>query len=166
MASEFRRPRNLHSRRNRDARNDPAQTEERSDQPASPARLSAYDESGDTYRMNLFILMRGALLALFALAGCAEPLGLFSQVPTSIEILDGNYRTLSACTVEQLARRKNQLRRTDVTDQAIVRIIPNNGEWELSFIDEEAGRLTRVEMKSPGTQASEYALAIARACAA
>ena len=94
------------SRRHRDARNDAAQTEERSDQPASPARLSAYDELGDTYRMNHFIIMRGAVLALLALAGCAAPVQLLSQIPTSVENLDGNYRTLSACTIEQLARRQ------------------------------------------------------------
>ncbi len=116
--------------------------------------------------MNLFVITRGARLALFALAGCAAPLQLLSQIPTSVENLDGNYRTLAACTIEQLARRQTRLRRTDVPDQAIVRISPDNGEWELSFINEEAGRSTRVEMKSPGTQASDYALAIARACAA
>lgn len=116
--------------------------------------------------MNLFTTMRGALLALFALAGCAAPLQLLSRIPTSVETLDGNYRTLSACTIDQLARRQNRTRRTDVPDQAIVRISPDNGEWELSFINEDAGQSTRVEMKSPGTQASDYALAIARACAA
>ena len=116
--------------------------------------------------MNVLFVMRGVLLALFALAGCAAPLQLLSQTPTSVETLDGNYRTLSACTIEQLARRNHQMQRTELSDQAIVRISPDNGEWELSFINEEAGRLTRAEMKSPGTQASDYALAIARACAA
>jgi hypothetical protein len=116
--------------------------------------------------MHPLITKLGTPLALLSLAGCAAPLGLLSQTPTTVESLEGNYRTLAACTFEQLSQRQPRLRRTDVADRSTVRIRPDTGEWELSFVDDGAGKLTRAEMKSPGTQASDYALAIARACAA
>ena len=100
------------------------------------------------------IFMRGALPALLSLAGCATAFQ--TATPTTVEELEGNYRTLAKCTFEQLTRRQYQLRRTDLPDRAAVRISSNDG----------AGTLTRAEMKSPGTQASDYALTLARACAA
>jgi len=104
-------------------------------------------------------------VALLALTGCTAALRLPSQIPTTAETLDGNYRTLAACTYQRLDRQQGRLRRSDLPDQEIVRIASER-EWQMSFINEEAGRQTRVEMTSQGTQASDYALAIARACAA
>ena len=108
------------------------------------------------------VFMRGALPALLSLAGCATAFQ--TATPTTVEELEGNYRTLAKCTFEQLTRRQYQVRRTDLPDRAAVRISSNDGVWELSFIND--GTLTRAEMKSPGTQASDYALTLARACAA
>jgi hypothetical protein len=110
------------------------------------------------------VFMHGALPALLSLAGCATPFQ--TATPTAVEELEGNYRTLAKCTFEQLTRRQYQLRRTELSDRATVRISSNDGVWELSFINDGAGTLTRLEMKSPGTQASDYALTLARACAA
>ena len=110
------------------------------------------------------VFMRGALPALLWLAGCATPFQ--TPSPVTVEELEGNYRTLARCTFEQLTRRQYQVRRTDLPDRAAVRISSNDGVWELSFINDGGGTLTRAEMKSPGTQASDYALTLARACAA
>ena len=101
-------------------------------------------------------------MALLALAACSSTAKLFDRTPTAVEELEGNYRTLAACTLDRLARQPYRLRRAD--DQNAVRLIPDNGEWEMSFLNQ--GSLTRLEMKSAGGQASDYAVAIARACAA
>jgi hypothetical protein len=116
--------------------------------------------------------VRPALLAaLFATAGCAGPMALFSSAPLTVDTLEGNYRRIAACTYERLDRREGRLRRSEAA--GVVRIAFDPGterSWELSFIDEEGGGLTRVEMTSPrssaGAISSEHALAIARACAA
>jgi hypothetical protein len=109
--------------------------------------------------------------ALLATAGCAGPMALLSSAAVAVDMLEGNYRRIAACTYERLDRRDGRLRRSDAA--GAVRIAFDAGTeryWELSFIDEEAGTLTRVEMTSPRSPAgaipSEHALAIARACAA
>jgi hypothetical protein len=110
-------------------------------------------------------IIRGALLALLPLAGCATPFQA-AGTPVAVEELEGNYRTLAKCTFEQLTRRQYQVRRTDLPDRATVRISAADGTWELSFVNAGGGTLTRTEMKSAGGQASDYALTLARACAA
>jgi len=111
------------------------------------------------------------LIALLAMAGCAGPMALFSSGAVAVDTLEGNYRRIAACTYERLDRREGRMRRSE--DAGVVRIAFDSGterHWELSFIDEEAGTLTRLEMTSPRSPAgaipSEHALAIARACAA
>ena len=89
---------------------------------------------------------------------------MFGEIPTARETLDGNYRTLANCTFQKLARREPQLQKNNVPDQPIVRISPSNGDWAMSFIDEDSGRTTLLEMKSSGAQATDHAMAIARAC--
>ena len=103
-----------------------------------------------------------AFLALLAVVACSSTGKLFERTPTATEELEGNYRTLAACTLDRLARQPYRLRRSD--EQNLVRLIPDHGEWEMSFVND--GSLTRLEMKSAGGQASDYAVAIARACAA
>ena len=89
----------------------------------------------------------------------------------AVDTLEGNYRRIAACTYERLDRKDGRLRRSD--EEGVARIAFDAGTdryWVLSFINEEAGTLTRLEMTSPRAQAgaipSEHALAIARACAA
>jgi hypothetical protein len=117
-------------------------------------------------RMTPITATRTALLALAPLMGCAGGPHVLFETPVVSETLDGDYRTLAACTFQRLARRDAQLQKIVVPDQPVVRISPADGAWVLSFINEEAGRSTRMEMKSPGMPASDYALAIARACSA
>ena len=113
-----------------------------------------------------------ALLTPVLLAGCVGPIQLL-QRPITVESLEGDYLRLALCTYERLDRKDGRLRIADASDQDSVRIDFDLGSaqhWNLSFIKEEPGRLTRVEMTSPRTPAgsfpSEHALAIARACAA
>jgi hypothetical protein len=111
-------------------------------------------------------LQRIALIGL-ALTGCTSgpqlPGGfqLPTGVPTTSEIMEGNFRTLAACTQQRLEQRRIAARRTD-PDASRVQIAA--GDWQMSFVND--GQLTRVEMTSRGTQESDYALALARACAA
>jgi hypothetical protein len=110
------------------------------------------------------------LTSLIVLAGCAGPGQLFLQNPIPIDHLDGNYQRLASCTYEQLARRPGRWRLIDLDEQHTVRIVHTNGtqaQWELSFVNEEGGRQTRLEATSVnGSFPSEHELALARACAA
>jgi len=108
----------------------------------------------------------GALLTwMVILAGCVGP-GAFER-PKVVEYLDGNYRTLASCTHQQLGRQYGQLRMTDLSERRTVTISPPQGQWEFSFIDDDGGRQTRLEVTSAnGTLPGEHALALARACAA
>jgi len=120
--------------------------------------------------MNAYVAL---LTPLLTLAGCVGPIQLFSQRPATAESLEGNYLRLALCTYERLDRKDGRIRIAEPSDQDSVRIDfdPGSGQhWDLSFINEEPGRLTRVEMTSPripeGSFPREHALAIARACAA
>jgi hypothetical protein len=56
---------------------------------------------------------------------------------------------------------------TDLRERRAVKIKPLEAPWELSFIDDESGRQTRLEVTSAnGTFPGEHTLALARACAA
>jgi len=112
------------------------------------------------------------LTPVLTLAGCVGPTLLSSQRIT-VESLEGNYLRLALCTFERLNRKDGRLRITNLSDQDSVKIDFDPGSsqhWDLSFINEEPGRLTRVEMTLPRiTERSfprEHALATARACAA
>lgn len=100
------------------------------------------------------------------LVGCVSPGQLFFESPMVVEHLDGNYQRLAFCAYRQLAWREGQLLMTDFHEQRSVRI---GGEthWELSFIHEDEGRQTRLEVTSANRSfPSEHALALVRACAA
>jgi hypothetical protein len=114
-----------------------------------------------------------ALLTLLTLAGCVGSTLLSSQRPITVESLEGNYLRLAMCTYERLNRKDGRLRITNLSDQDSVKIDFDPGSsqhWGLSFINEEPGRLTRVEVTLPriseGSFPREHALATARACAA
>jgi hypothetical protein len=110
-----------------------------------------------------------ALLSLIILVGCAGPSQLLFASPI-VDHLDGNYQRLAACTYEHLARQQGQLSMTDLREQRTVRIALTKARetyWELSFVNEDEGRQTRLEVTSAnGSFPSEHALALARACAA
>ena len=110
----------------------------------------------------------GALLTSMAiLAGCVGPGRLPFESPKVVEYLDGNYRTLASCAHQQLGRQYGQLRMTDLRERRTVTISPPQGQWEFSFIEDDGGRQTRLEVTSPnGALPGEHALALARACAA
>jgi len=89
------------------------------------------------------------------------------ESPKVVEYLDGNYRTLASCTHQRLGRQYGQLRITDLRERRTVTISPPQGQWEFSFIEDDGGRQTRLEVTSPnGALPGEHALALARACAA
>ena len=111
------------------------------------------------------------LASTIILAGCACGLGpsLFESAKM-VEYLDGQYQRLASCTYKQLGRYDDQLQTTDLRDRRAVRIssVKNpQAQWEFTFIDEDGGRQTRLEVTSAtGTFPGEHLLALARACAA
>jgi hypothetical protein len=117
--------------------------------------------------------MKGASVALLvstiSLVGCAGPGELLSfQNSIVVDHLDGNYRILARCTYEQLARQQTQLSMTELREQETVRIALTKAPqpyWELSFVNEDGGRQTRLEATSRAYP-SEHTLALARTCAA
>ena len=110
------------------------------------------------------------LISSIILVGCAGPSQLLFANPIVVDHLDGNYQRLASCTYEHLARLQGQLSITDLHGQRTVRIALTKApetHWELSFVDEDEGRQTRLEVTSAnGSFPSEHALALARACAA
>jgi hypothetical protein len=110
------------------------------------------------------------LTSLIVFAGCAGPGQLFLQNPISLDHLDGNYQRLASCTYEQLARRPGRWSLINSDEQHTVIIAHAKGtqaQWELSFVNEEGGRQTRLEATSlNGSFPSDHELALVRACAA
>lgn len=114
--------------------------------------------------MSFLALLISAII-LVSCVGSAQ----FFGTPIAIDHLEGNYVSLASCTFEQLARRHERLVLMD-REQYVIRIAHTNGlgtQWVLSFVNEDGGRQTRLEVKSmDGSFPSEHALALARACAA
>jgi len=106
------------------------------------------------------------LASTIILAGCAgSPGRLLFESPKIVEYLDGQYQRLASCTHKQLGRYDNQLQITDLRERRAVKI--TSAQWEFTFIDEDGGRQTRLEVTSAtGTFPGEHMLALARACAA
>jgi hypothetical protein len=112
-------------------------------------------------------LSAAVLASTIILAGCAGggPGRLLFESPMIVEYLDGQYQRLASCTLKQLGRYDNQLQTTDLRERRAVKI--TSAQWELTFIDEDGGRQTRLEVTSAtGTFPSEHMLALTRACAA
>jgi hypothetical protein len=108
------------------------------------------------------------LTSMITFIGCAGPGQLLFESPIVVDHLDGNYQRLASCTYEHLARQEAQLSMTDLTDERTIRIALTKApdtHWELSFVNEDGGRQTRLEATSASFP-SEHALALARACAA
>jgi hypothetical protein len=101
------------------------------------------------------------LVSAIILVGCVGAGQLF-ETRIAVDHLDGK--------LEQLARRQPRLELKDVHEQNIVRIVRTSGtetRWELSFVDEDEGRQTGLEVTSVnGSSPGEHVLALARACAA
>jgi hypothetical protein len=108
------------------------------------------------------------LVSIISLVGCAVPGELLFQNSIVVDHLDGNYQILARCTYEHLARQQTQLSMTELREQETVRIALTKAPQpysELSFVNEDGGRQTRLEAPS-GSYPSEHTLALARACAA
>jgi hypothetical protein len=88
----------------------------------------------------------------------------------AVEHLEGNYKSLAACTYKQLGRRHDQLLMTDLRERPGVKVgstRSSGAHWELAFINEDGGRQTRLEVSSAdGSLPGEHVLSLARACAA
>jgi hypothetical protein len=105
---------------------------------------------------------------MVSLAGCAGPVELLFKNSIVVDHLDGDYQRLASCTYEHLARQQAQLSMTNLREQQTIRIALTKAPltyWELSFVNEDGGRQTRLEVTS-GSLPSEHTLALARACAA
>jgi hypothetical protein len=108
------------------------------------------------------------LTSMIGLVGCVGPAAVLFKNSIVVDHLDGNYQRLASCTYEHLARQQGQLSMTELREQETVRIALSKAPqtyWELSFVNEDGGRQTRLESTS-GSYPSEHALALARACAA
>ena len=108
------------------------------------------------------------LVFMISLVGCAGHGELLFNNATVVDHLEGNYQTLARCTYEHLARQNAQLSMRDLREQETVIIALTKAPqtyWELSFVNEDGGRQTRLELTS-GSYPSEHTLALARACAA
>jgi hypothetical protein len=88
----------------------------------------------------------------------------FFQNPVTLDNLDGNYRTIAACAYEHLVHTKTGLSRTEPRP-GVIRIASAGERWELSFVNDEGGRQTRLDWTA-GDYPSEFVLGTVRACAA
>lgn len=106
------------------------------------------------------------LTSLMMLASCASSAQFFFQNPVTLDNLDGNYRTIASCAYQRLARRQSGLSRTE-PQQGVIRISSTTAteRWELSFINDDGGRQTRLDWTAGGYP-SEFVLSTVRACAA
>jgi hypothetical protein len=106
-------------------------------------------------------------ISLIILVGCTIPMELNFQRVVSTEFLDGNYRLLASCAYERLGGPKAQLTKTELPQRGLIIIAStaaSDKQWELSFINEDGGRQTRLEVSR--SYPSEHTLAVVRACAA
>jgi|SRR6516165_10500564 len=105
---------------------------------------------------------------MISLVGCFGPGELLFKNAIVVDHLEGNYQVLARCTYEHLARQQAQLSMSNLREQETVRIAFTKAPqtyWELSFVNEDGGRQTRLEVTS-GSFPSEHTFALARACAA
>ena len=89
---------------------------------------------------------------------------LFFSEPGHPDNLDGNYRTIAACAYQRLARRRSGLSRAEPRP-GVIAIASASEQWELSFINDDGGRQTRLDWTAGGYP-SEFVLGTVRACAA
>jgi hypothetical protein len=108
----------------------------------------------------LLILLVMLVSALSGRPGHAQ--FFFFQNPVTLDNLDGNYRTLASCAYQRLARREG-LSRAD--QQGVVKLSSGTDRWELSFVNDDGGRQTRLDWTS-GPYPGEHVLSTVRACAA
>ncbi len=88
----------------------------------------------------------------------------FFQNAVTLDNLDGNYRTIAACAYQHLVRRQSGLSRAE-PQAGIIRIASAAQQWELSFVNDDGGRQTRLDWTAGGYP-SEFVLSTVRACAA
>jgi len=102
------------------------------------------------------------VLMLASSAGSAQ-FFLFPS-PVTLDTLDGNYRILAACAYQHLVRHVSGLARSE-PQHGIIRMFSAAEGWELSFVDDEGGRQTRL-VWTAGGYPREFVLSTVRACAA
>jgi hypothetical protein len=108
------------------------------------------------------------LMSMISLVGCTGSVEFLFEKPIVVDHLDGDYQRLASCTYEHLARQQGQVSIAHLREQRTVRIAwakTRETHWEVSFVNEDGGRQTRLEVTSASFP-SEHALALARACAA
>jgi hypothetical protein len=111
-------------------------------------------------------LLRLALFALCLTVASSPGFAqfFFFQNPVTLDNLDGNYRTLASCAYQHLAHRLNGLSRTDA-QKGVITLSSSREQWELSFVNDEAGRQTQL-VWTAGGYPREFVLSTIRACAA
>jgi hypothetical protein len=123
--------------------------------------LGASDGAGKMKGIRMMLLV---LLTLMPAApGAAQWL---FQSPVTLDMLDGNYRTIASCAFAHLAPHHSGLSRSE--ESGLVRITAASGwmkQWELAFVKEEGGKQTRMDWTA-GAYPGEHVLSTARACAA
>jgi hypothetical protein len=110
----------------------------------------------------LLIVLLTSLMLLASSSSSAQ--FFFFQNPVTLDNLDGNYRTIAACAYQHLARRLSGLSRSE-PQRGVIRISSATDRWELSFVNDDGGRQTRLDWTSGGYP-SEFVLGTVRACAA
>jgi len=108
------------------------------------------------------VLLPVLLLCFISHPCCAQ--FFFFQNPVTLDNLDGNYRTIAACAYQHLLRRQGGLSRAEPRPGTI-RLASASQQWELSFVNDDGGRQTRLDW-SAGGYPSEFVLSTVRACAA
>jgi hypothetical protein len=88
----------------------------------------------------------------------------FSQNPVTLDNLDGNYRTIAGCAYQHLVNRQSGLTRAEPRP-GVIQIASTGQQWELSFINDDGGRQTRLDWTAGGYP-GEFVLSTVRACAA
>jgi hypothetical protein len=112
------------------------------------------------------IASRGVLFAIVVMLASSSGSAQFFLFPSpvTLDTLDGNYRTLAACAYAHLVRHVTGLSRSE-PQQGVIRMFSAAEGWELSFVDDEAGRQTRL-VWTAGGYPREFVLSTVRACAA
>jgi hypothetical protein len=104
------------------------------------------------------------LITLMMVAGRTSSAQFLFQNPVTLDNLDGNFRTIASCAYQHLARWQSGLSRTE-PQQGVIRITSAIERWELSFVNDDGGRQTRLDWTAGGYP-SEFVLSTVRACAA
>jgi hypothetical protein len=113
--------------------------------------------------MNAPRIVLPTLLLCLISSVCSAQFSFFRNAVT-LDNLDGNYRVISACAYQHLVRRQSGLSRAEPR-AGVIQIASATQQWELSFVNDDGGRQTRLDWTAGGYP-SEFVLSTVRACAA